>query len=436
MTTALDRYRDASQRRLRRAERANHRLDIQGLRGIAVLAVLAYHLWGLPGAGFVGIDVFLVLAGFFAARTLLDSAAAEGPGFLRVFYAERARRIIPAAALVLILTLAASELLFSADRAESVGADTVFAFLFLANWHFADHAPAAAEASGALSPLLHFWALSIEEQFLFVFPLIVLLITLVAMRARWSEQRFTGAAVVVVGLATAASLGWAFYLADTSPAAAYYSTFARIWELGAGALLAAAAAALTRLPDWIRPLLSWAGVGLVVASAFALGGTDFPAPWALLPVTGTLLVIAAGVGREPNFQPLLRNRAFTYVGDISYSLYLVHWPAIVLLAAVMNPTIYYDAATLALTFGLAIALHHFVDTPLRHARPRAIRQVRRDMRHGLFHVERATKVAGVAALVLITVSLIAYAARPDAYHAAPQQGCCAPAPAGPLPPQR
>ncbi|MGE2836594.1 acyltransferase family protein [Mycobacterium sp. SMC-4] len=425
MTTALERYRLSSERRLRRAERANYRLDIKGLRAVAVLAVFGYHLWDIPGAGFIGIDVFLVLAGFFATHSLLTSAAAEGAPFLRRFYADRARRIIPAAALVLMLTLAASVLVFPADQADRVGVDAAFAFLFLANWHF------AGQTVESVSPLLHFWPLSIEEQFLFVFPLIVLLITVVAVRGKWSENRFTVAAVAVVAVLTATSLAWALYQAGASPAMAYYSTFARIWELGAGALLATATAALTRLPDWARPLLSWAGVTSIAASAFTLGdATGFPAPWALLPVAGTLLVIAAGVGREPAFQPLLRNRAFTYVGDISYSLYLVHWPVIVILAAVMSTGIYYDAAVVALSFGLAIALHHFVDNPLRDASPQAIRQVRRDMRHGLFHVERATKVAGVAALVLITTSLIAYAARPDAYSADTEPVCCGPTPAG------
>nr|WP_264033647.1 acyltransferase [Mycolicibacterium duvalii] len=381
-------------------------------------------------------DIFLVVAGFFATRTLLTTAAADGSGFLLRFYAERARRIIPAASLVLIGTLAASELLFPDARADQVGIDAAFAFLFLANWHFADQA-ANASAATDLSPLLHYWPLSIEEQFLFFWPLIILAITVIAVRWQWREERFTVAMAIVIGGVTAASLVWAFHLSSVSPTWAYFGTFTRLWELGAGALLATPVGVLSRTPDWLRPLLSWIGVGALAASASLIGdATAFPAPWALLPVAGTLLVIAAGVGREPAFQPLLRNRALTYVGNISYSLYLVHWPVIVLLAAVMSASVYYDAAVLALAFGLAIALHHFVDTPVRYASVAAVRQARRDFKHRLFHVEFATKVAGVAALLLITASLVAYAARPDAYKAAPQPVCCGPTHAGTPSPQR
>ncbi|WP_260762610.1 acyltransferase [Mycobacterium sp. SMC-4] len=407
------------------------------MRAVAVLAVFGFHLWGWPRGGFIGIDVFLVVAGFFAAHVLLTTAAAEGAPFLKRFYADRARRIIPAASLVLMITLAASVYLFPPARADQVGLDAAFAFLFLANWHFAGQAVATSAATESVSPLLHFWPLSIEEQFLIVLPLVILIITVVAVRSQWRDQRFAVATAVVVGAVTAASLGWAFYQTATSPHWAYFGTFARLWELGAGALLATAVGALSQIPDRIRPVLSWMGVGVLAASAVLLVDvTAFPAPGALLPVAGTLLIIAAGVGREPVFQPALRNRAFLYVGDISYSLYLVHWPVIVLLAAVMSAGVYYDAAVLALAFGLAIALHHFVDTPIRYAHPGVIREVRRDLKHGLFVVERATKVAGVAALVLVTVSLIAYAARPDAYGASAETDCCRPTHAGTYLPQR
>lgn len=148
----------------------------------------------------------------------------------------------------------------------------------------------------------------------------------------------------------------------------------------------------------------------------ASGG--FPVPRALLPVIGTALVIAAGVGGEPMLQTLLGNRATTYCGDLSYALYLVHWPVIVLLATAIDTTVYFYVGTGTLTFGLAIALHHFVKKALQQANWEAIRQAPRDMKHGLFRVKRSTKAAAVGALVLITLSVITFAARPDRYEQA------------------
>jgi peptidoglycan/LPS O-acetylase OafA/YrhL len=145
-----------------------------------------------------------------------------------------------------------------------------------------------------------------------------------------------------------------------------------------------------------------------------------------LPVAGTALVIAAGVGGEPSFQGLLRNRVCTYLGDISYSLYLVHWPVIVLLATMMATGVHYYACVLSLSFGLAIASYHFIDSPMRYASWGAVRDASRAMKDGLFHVQRSTKIATVGALILLTVSVVIYAIRPDAYapvQVAPQV-CC------------
>ena len=126
------------------------------------------------------------------------------------------------------------------------------------------------------------------------------------------------------------------YETATSPTWAYFNTFARVWELGVGALLATAVGVLARIPVAVKPWLSWAGLGVITVGLLLIseGSVGFPAPWALLPVTGAALVIAAGVGREPALR-FLCNPASVYVGNISYSLYLVHWPVIVILGALM-----------------------------------------------------------------------------------------------------
>ncbi|MBX7450646.1 acyltransferase [Mycolicibacterium sp. 3033] len=426
MVTALDRYRESSLRRRRRAERANFRLDIQGLRALAVVAVLAAHLVDWPRGGTVGIDVFFVISGFFVTDMLLRTAEPTGSVSLGRFWLERARRILPAAILVILITFFASAALMP-SRGHETGVDAMFSLVFLANWHFASHGADASAAVDASSPLLHYWPLAIEEQFYLVWPLLILAITAFVVRRAWSRDRWYGLVAATSGLLIAASLAWATYETTAAPHRAFFNTAARVWELGAGALLTTTVGTLATLPVWLRPVLSWAGVALIVASLILIdpASDGFPVPWALLPVAGTVLVIAAGVGSEPLFQPLLRNRAATYVGDLSYALYLVHWPVIVLLATAMETNAYYYIAALCLSFGLAIACHHFVEEPLRQFNWDAVRQARQDMKHGLFHVERSTKVAAVTALVLITLSVISFAARPDRFeHAQHALPCC------------
>ncbi|MGE2717626.1 acyltransferase family protein [Mycolicibacterium litorale] len=387
----VDRYRETSRRRRRRAERSNQRLDIQGLRTVAVLAVVAHHLWGWPRGGSVGIDVFFVVSGFLVTGSLLLTSKHAGTPSLTEFYWNRVRRILPAAAVVLLGTCVASLLILTPARARDTLVDALFAFAGVANWH----------ATAGDSPVAHFWALSIAEQFYVVWPLLILAVGALVARERTRAVAVTAAVVV------AASFAWALYRE------APLDTLTRVWELGVGALLATAAAQLSRIPQPTKPLLSWAGVLLIGASLALAGDT---AAWALLPVAGTALVLAAGVGGESGFQPLLCNRVSTYVGDLSYPLYLAHWPVIVLVGALMERSPYFYVCVLAFTFGVAVACHHFVENPSRHASRDAFRQAIKDMERGLFHVERRTKAAAVGALVLIAVGLCAFAARPDAYE--------------------
>lgn len=382
---------------------------------VAVLAIVAHHLWGVPRGGFVGIDVFFVISGFLVTGGLLRSAEGRESPSMRQFYWNRLRRIVPAATVVLLLTCVAAALVFPAARAHQVGLDAAFSFVFLANWRFA--AENAGGIASAQSPLQHYWALSVEEQFHLLWPLVVLALCLVAARRAWPHARRTMLIGGVVGVLIAASWGWSLYETATSADWAYFDTAARLWELGIGALLATAAGVLARIPEVLKPALSWAGLVLIGAGMVLIdaGSTGFPAPWALLPVTGAALVIGAGVGSEPVLQGLLRNPVSTYLGDISYSLYLVHWPVIVIVGATMAPGAHFAACVLALSFGLAVACHHFVENPLRDASPERFRELRHDIRRGLYHPLPSSKYAAVAALTLVTVALIAFVTRPDAY---------------------
>lgn len=381
---------------------------------VAVLAVLAFNLVGWPRGGFVGIDIFFVVAGFLVTESLLRTATDSGALSLGEFYRNRLRRIVPAATLVLVLTVAVSALVIPL-RVHDVSIDALFAFFFLANWHFAADGGGLQTATDSVSPLLHYWPLSLEEQFLVVWPLLIFGIVLTAARRAWGDQRWRKVTAAAIGAISALSLAWAIFETHASPTWACFSTVSRLWELGVGALLATAVGFLARIPIPVRPILSWGGLTLIgVSLVFIDGSAGFPAPWALLPVAGAALIIAAGVGHEPDFQGFLRNRVSTYLGDISYSLYLVHWPVYVLLAAVMERTVFYYASALTLTFGLALLTYHLVENPLRYASLGAVRQARQDMKHGLFHADFSTKLGAVGGLILITVSIISFAMSPGA----------------------
>lgn len=348
--------------------RPARRQDIQGLRMVAVLSVFACHLWGWPRGGFAGVDVFFVISGFLITGNLLRSAERHGKASLGTFYRNRARRILPAAVVVLILTHLVAVGVFTPLRSEQIAGDVVSAFFSLANWHFAERATDYFAAGQLVSPVQHYWSLSVEEQFYLGWPAVLVVVGLLIVRHPRARSLPTG---IVAGLVVVASFVWAVIATADNATWAYFDTRARAWELGVGALLAAAHAALTRIPIVVRPILSWAGLALIAASLFVVAENSarFSATWALLPVSGAALVVAAGVGGEPGCQPLLRNPVASYLGDISYSLYLVHWPVIVILAAVAPAGVYSSLTAVAMSFGLAILSYQFVENPLRRIDP-------------------------------------------------------------------
>lgn len=412
----LERYQRSSRRR--RRTQSHKRLDIQGLRMVAVLTVFAFHLSGWPRGGFIGVDVFFVISGFLITGNLLRMAESRGNVSFKRFYWNRVRRIVPAATVVLILTYAASVLVFLPVRSHQVGVDALWAFVFLSNWRFAIDQTDYFAGGAAVSPIQHYWSLSIEEQFYFVWPALIFLIGLVVGRWALTHAHRMRFAAVVMGVVVASSLGWALYETAQSPTWAYFNTFARIWELGVGALLATTVGVWARIPAAVKPWLSWCGLGLIGASLILITehSSGFPAPWAILPVVGSAMVIAAGVNGEPKALGVLRNPASVYVGNISYSLYLVHWPVIVILAA-LTPSrgIGYFVAVVGLAFGLAIASYHFVENPLRYADRSTLARLRK-RRAG-----RPNGVAALAAFAAVTVGLAAFALIPPVQHQAPPE---------------
>lgn len=349
------------------------RWDIQGLRAFAVLAVVVDHLTGWPGGGFVGVDIFFVLSGFLITGLLLREHERTNHISFLGFYRRRAKRILPASTLVILATLVGSYAAFANTRFEQVKTDSVWALLFSANWHYATERTDYFNADRAISPLQHYWSLGIEEQFYFVWPWLML--GIFALLLRRNRSRATARVVIglVIGVVVVASFAWACLQTQDDAKVAYFSTFTRVWELGFGALLAVATPLLMRVPGKTRPLMSWVGLAGMVTSLWVVSADGaFPAPAAALPVLATGLVIAGGTfanfGQQQRWLFPLTNRGSNYIGDISYSLYLWHFPVIIIGGAQLGDTAV-DRITLAVAMTLlSVFSYHLVENPLRRNR--------------------------------------------------------------------
>ncbi|MCL7714942.1 acyltransferase family protein [Stenotrophomonas mori] len=345
-------------------ENARLRQDIQGLRGVAVGLVLLFHVWPrlLPG-GYVGVDVFFVISGYLITSLLLREAAATGGIDFATFYLRRARRLLPAATLVLAVVVLTTPLLLPAHRWAETAAEVVASATYVENWWLAHAAVDYLSAENAASPVQHYWSLSIEEQFYIVWPALIALASLVAARLRLGANRVVRAVVVaVVGV----SLLLSIQTTRAEPAQAYFFSHARVWELAIGAALAAWPRALP------RPIAGWLGLAGIVAILYAAitfsAATPFPGYMALLPVLGAAAVLAAGA--DGGGYRVLAIRPLTFVGDISYSLYLWHWPLIVFHAAYSGrePGLWSGLALVVVAVGLAWVSKRQVEDRFRHVR--------------------------------------------------------------------
>ncbi len=342
------------------------RPDLEGLRAVAILLVVLYHAAIGPFAGgFIGVDVFYVLSGFLITGILLRELRTTGRISLPAFYARRARRLLPAAALVLLVTLLASILLLPPLLVPGIAGDAAAAALYVANIRFAVQATDYFAAGQAPSPILHYWSLGVEEQFYLLWPAIVLLVAHRASRPTWR----VGSAALLIG---ALSLGLSLWLTSADAPLAFYLLPARAWELGLGALLAIAGTWLRRVPGWAAAMGGWAGLGLIALAGIVVNdATPYPGLAALLPTAGAAFVVASGA-RPSAFAParLLGQAVPRYLGRISYSLYLWHWPLLVLPAlAAGTPLPLGERAGLVVVAVLLAALtQRFVEDPVRRGR--------------------------------------------------------------------
>jgi peptidoglycan/LPS O-acetylase OafA/YrhL len=316
-------------------EKDNFRPDIEGLRGIAVLLVVLYHAGTLsnsslqiPG-GFIGVDLFFVISGFLITGLLIRERERTGKVSFSRFYARRVRRILPAAAVVLLVTLVIAYQLVALSSRSAVMEDGASSAISIANIRFAMTTDYFNPTNNSFSPFLHFWSLGVEEQFYFVWPALLALVA-------WRRPRVGAALALTVVLV--ASFVASVVVTQSTPATAFYMLPTRAWQLAAGGLLALGIGSMARTPQAVRAavgeLLSvagWIALAALVWVALTLDSKTVPYPGtaALLPTLAGVMLIAAGAERAgPG--ALLRLMPIRFLGKISYSLYLWHWPILIL----------------------------------------------------------------------------------------------------------
>ena len=373
-----------------------YRADIDGLRAVAVIAVILFHAdVDYFSGGYVGVDVFFVISGFLITGIIL-SEIETGRFTIAGFYERRIRRIFPALFTVMIAGLAVgSFVLLPADFAD-FGAEVASMTLFVSNFHFANSS-GYFDGASELKPLLHTWSLAVEEQFYIFFPVV-----LVALE-RFAKQRKTP----VIAFILAASLLLSIWTVEADPVAAFYLAPSRVWELMIGALLAMGSVPVIR-DRRLRELTSMAGLMLILSAVLVFSdSTPFPGKAALVPCLGTALIIHAGASGTTSVGRILSLRPVVFIGLISYSLYLWHWILLVFCRqyfAVVNLPPHITAAALLISLVVSILSWRFVE--------RVFRDRRRISRRPIF-VAGATAMALTLAVGLSIVSLDGFPQRFD-----------------------
>jgi peptidoglycan/LPS O-acetylase OafA/YrhL len=344
------------------------RSDIEGLRAIAVLLVVLYHAHvpSLTG-GYVGVDVFFVISGFLITGLLVREWSERRSVSLVRFYGRRARRILPAASIVVLFTMFASYRWLGFLRGNTIASDGKWAAVFLANIHFALVHLSYFASQAPPSPLQHMWSLAVEEQFYVVWPTLFLAICLVRRRSDPRLRLAVALSAVVVG-----SLVWSVVETTQNRTWAYFSPLPRAWELAIGGLVAVASGVIIRIPSRVAIGLGGLGLAGVIVSAFIYNdATRYPGLAVALPVLATALVIVAGSASNRGLaERLLGLGSLQWLGKRSYSLYLWHWPVLIIAAERTNkPLSLSQNLSLVLVALLASMItYRLVENPIRFSR--------------------------------------------------------------------
>ncbi len=334
------------------------RNDIQGLRGVAIIAVLLFHFgFGGINGGFLGVDIFFVISGFLITSILLRNTNSHPTSNLLAFYAKRFWRIFPAYIVVILFTLAAGWFFLLPDDLARLGRSAGFSSVFSSNFFFFKES-GYFDLSGIFKPLLHTWSLAVEIQFYLVWPLLLLLFSTIKNRTLASTLTIFFAAMLI--LSTALSIG--------DHKLAFFMMYTRLWEFAIGGWVAVKIAQDNeRAPSSSSTIWGTVALATLLISFFAIDkGLTLPAPGALIPALATGVLIYLGARSALTFR-LLSLPVLVWIGEISYSLYLVHWPLIVYLNYVLypEPSLLVRALALFACLPLAFLLYRSVEVPFR-----------------------------------------------------------------------
>ena len=330
--------------------------QIQGLRALAALLVTLFHAKWVNG-GFIGVDIFYVISGFLITGLLLREIERTGTINFKEFYARRFKRLLPTSFFVLLVTAVASWLLIPATMRSSLGRDIIAASLYVSNYLFAWWQADYQNLDATPSPVIHYWSLAVEEQFYLIWPLLILFFFIAA--TKFNRKILL---TFLVAAVTALSFIFSIYQTETSPIWAFYSLPTRAWELGLGALL------VLLPPIKTKKLVGLLGFIFIIVSAFIFGETTaFPGVNAVLPVLGTVMLISTINSWPPFLNDVANSRMFQWLGEISYPLYLWHWPLLVLPSTYFARPLAIFERILAIiaTIILADLTHRFIEEPFR-----------------------------------------------------------------------
>lgn len=343
-----------------------YRPELQGLRALACLLVVIYHVWLGRVSG--GVDVFFLITGFLITGQLVRAVGRGGIEF-RPMWARMIKRLFPASLTVLVAVMAVAVVALPENRWFQTIHEVVASALYLENWQLAADSTNYFAQHDTASVVQHFWSLSIQGQFYLVWPL---LIAGVAFAARAAHLRLRAVLTTVFLVLFAVSLAFSVWLTAADQPLAYFHALTRVWEFALGGLLALGIDAIS-LPKLLRVVLGWLGVaGLVSCGLVLTVGTQFPGYLALWPTMSALLVLVAGAtGSAAGADRWLASRGMRYLGDLSYALYLWHWPVLVFYLVIKGQTevgLRGGAFIVGFSLLLAALTHRFVEEPARRAR--------------------------------------------------------------------
>jgi len=343
------------------------RPDVAGLRALAVLLVVLYHAGVTQvSGGFVGVDVFFVISGFVITGVLLREREKTGRTSLAGFYARRARRILPAATMVIVSTVVMSYQWLGFVQGDQVASDAKAAALFFANFHFIALGTSYLTARLPPSPLQHYWSLSVEEQFYFLYPMLFILAL-----SLWRRVPRAGRLTALLVLVILVSFSFSVVETSSDATAAYFSPLTRAWELAFGGLLAVVGPSLMKLPSRVAVGLAWVGATCLLTAAFLYGAsTAYPGYDVALPVLGAGAVIAGGTAAPRlGTELVLGRRPFQWLGNISYSLYLWHWPVLIIAEehATTPLSLVHKLVLVLVALAISVISYVLIENPVRRS---------------------------------------------------------------------